>query len=376
MRIAIEASHITRENRTGVEVYAWEVIENLKKIIPPEHRVVLYSHDLLPKDASALPDNWEIKILKWPLPKGWSQVRLAKEFLFKKPDVFFAPAQLVPFICPKNTFTTLHDSAFLHEADSYSWAGKKYLKWMNRLIIKKSRIIFTSCQFNKDEIEKYYGAKASNKCFVIPLAFDRNIYNENICVNSSEILSKYKINKKYILSVGRLETKKNTIRLVDAYDRTRSKGLNLELVLVGGKGVGYEKVKKRIESSPYKQDILELGFVSDSHLSCLFKTASIFVFPSLYEGFGIPVLQAFASGCPVVASDIPALKEIGKDACLYAKHTSSQDISDKILEVLDDEILQEEIVFRGRERAKEFSWEKTAEMVWQKIFEVAKNPKI
>ena len=141
MILGIEASHANKKNRTGVEEYSWQIIQQLKKQIPSDMRVILYSQEPLVGELAVLPKNWEVKILSWPFGKGWSQVRLSLEFLLEPPDVFFAPGQLVPFACPKNTIVTVHDSAFLFEPKSYWWASRWYLKLMNCLIVKKAKLI-------------------------------------------------------------------------------------------------------------------------------------------------------------------------------------------------------------------------------------------
>ena len=124
----------------------------MKKILPFDQRVVLYSNKPLVGELAKLPNkNWSVKILKWPAAKGWSQFRLSWEFLFNKPDIFLAPGQLVPFICPKNTITIVHDSAFKVFPKSYWWASRWYLKFMNWLVAKKSKLIITPSQFSKNE---------------------------------------------------------------------------------------------------------------------------------------------------------------------------------------------------------------------------------
>jgi len=178
----------------------------------------------------------------------------------------------------------------------------------------------------------------------------------------SEILRKYNIKKPYLLSIGRLEEKKNTVRIIQAFEKIRLQdtGYKLQLVLVGGRGYGYSKVKEAINNSQFKSNIITPGWVSDEDLPTLMREANVFVFPSLAEGFGIPVLEAMASGVPVVASH-GVLEEIGGDACVYVDPMKVEEIAEGVVKVLQNVEYRMLNVGKGLERVKEFSWKKCAE---------------
>ncbi len=359
MIIGIDASHANKDKRTGVEEYCFQMIQEFKKIIPPDVRVILYSTGELLPELSALPKNWEVKILKWPLKKLWSQFRLAYELWKNSVDVYFSPGQLLPFFAPKNSAVTVHDSAFEAFPSAYRFFGRQYLKLMNRLIVKKASIILTSTEFNKKELLKYYGKLfqdetiLKDKIKVVPLAYDSTKYNLDVPLEKN-------IYGDYILSIGRLEEKKNTRRIMEAFDSLKKDFSDLKLVLVGSPGAGYEKVKQAIENSPNKKDIILPGFVPSQKMPSILKQAKVFVFPSQYEGFGIPVLEALAVGVPVVAGDVEALKEVGGDALEYAVVDSVQDISVKIAGLLSDNDKCNQKIELGLKLVKNFSWENTA----------------
>ena len=151
----------------------------------------------------------------------------------------------------------------------------------------------------------------------MPLAFDNAKYNFEVKSNPSaeNILKKYNIKTPYLISIGRLEEKKNTALMIKAFDLLKNKNLsdkikNLSLVLVGGRGVGFKKVEDAFEESPYKNQIILTGWVEEDDLPILLSRAEIFLFPSLYEGFGLPILQAFACGVPVISSSTGGLPEV------------------------------------------------------------------
>ncbi len=367
MLIGIEASHANKPNRTGVEEYCFQVIQALKNIIPPTAHVVLYSPSHLQGGLENLPPNWKSKILKWPIKKMWTQVRLTSEFIFNKPDVFFAPGQLIPLITPLKTVVTVHDSAFKIFPEAYNFLGRKYLEMMNVLILEKAKCILTPSEFSKQELKRIYGDKIP-ATFVTPLAYNKDVYDlkKHSELEADETLKNYSIKKPFLISLGRLEHKKNTVKIVEAFGEIRKK-LDCQLVLIGTPGVGYELIKKAIDSCPYKTDIKELGFIPSADASVLLSRALVFVFPSLYEGFGLPVLEAMASGCSVVASKGNSLEEVGGTAPLYVDPSSLSGLVEAVTNFIKDKKLREEKKQQGLERVKEFSWQQTALQTWEVI---------
>ncbi len=365
MIIGIEATHALKKNRTGVEEYSWQIIQHLKKTIPAQHNVVLYvntsrenvcANDLLVD----LPQHWQVEYLNWPLKKMWSQIRLGSYFIKNKPDLFFAPGQLIPFYSPRRTVTTIHDSAFIPFPNAYSFLGRCYLKIINKIVLAKSATIITPSEFSKNELIKYYRTEPE-KIIVIPLGYNEKMYN-TLPITSEvvfQVCLKYSITKPYILSIGRLEEKKNTVRIVETFSRLRVTH-DMQLLLVGKPSVGYDSVKKAILQSPFRNEIKELGYLPEQDVAILLRQAGLFLFPSMYEGFGLPVLQAMASGCPVVASKGSCLEEVGGDAAIYADPFSVESIAHACTIFLENKIVKEKKIMLGKERAALFSWKKAA----------------
>ena len=361
MVIGIEATHANKKERTGVEGYCFQLIQNLKKVIPETDTVILYSKTPLIDELKDLPPNWKVKILRWPFKKLWNQIRLSLHFLFRKgPDVFFSPGQIVPFVCPKNTVTMIHDSAFLVYPGAYGLLSRTYLRWMNKQIIKRSMLLITSTEFNKKELQKLYGVNVAKKTVVIPIAF------QPLSTSSKFNPKEFGIIKKYIFTVGRLETKKNTKQIVEAFSIIK-KSEDMQLVLVGRPGVGYGRIKKAIRQCPYKEDIVRLDFVDKEKLAGLMKNATVFVFPSLYEGFGLPLLEAFSLGVPAVASDIESLREIGAGSAFYVDPLDPAALASAVLRLVKDTGEQIKLGQEGKERAHAYSWEKTAKETYEAI---------
>ncbi len=215
-------------------------------------------------------------------------------------------------------------------------------------------------EFTKSEIERYYGRR--DNIYVIPHGVD----HEQFKVQSS----KFKVKEKTILYIGRLEHKKNIINLIKAYNILKNSDFEfriLDLILIGLPGFGYTDIKREIDTSPYKNDIHELGWVNRDGLVDQLNQADLFVLPSLYEGFGLPLLEAMACGTLVACSDIPPLRAVGGDVPAYFNPADPQDMADKIKQLLTDDALQSKKTQQGLERVKLFTWEKAAQKTWEII---------
>ena len=368
MIIGIDASRANEEKKTGVGWYAYHVIQEMKKITPEDIRVVLYTNKSLRGDLAKLPENWEEKILGWKPGRLWTQFRLSWEMLIHKPDVLFIPAHVFPIIHPKKTVMTLHDIAAVKFPEAYNWFEKWYTLWSGKFALKNLWKVITISQFTKSELKKEFGGLGIEKVVVIHLGYNkeyRKISTKGGPVSGWEddikkILEKYKISKPYLLSIGRLEEKKNTRRIIQAFNKLKLKNEDLKLVLVGGDGYGSERVREEIDKSLFKNDIIISGWVDNDDLPYLMNGAEVFVFPSLYEGFGIPVLEAQACETPVVASVGSSLEEVGGEACVYVDPQNVNEIAEGILKLMSNQEFKESKVIEGLERVGGFSWEKCA----------------
>ena len=375
MLIGIDASRANEEQKTGVGWYAWHLIEELKHTITlsPHHfitdepvKVILYTREELKGELAELPENWTQKVLKWPPRRFWTQIRLGWEMLISPPDVLFIPAHVFPIIHPEKTVMTVHDTAALRFPESYNWFERWYTIWSAKYAVKKLWKVIVPSEFVRQELIRDfcrgqvatcpYGS--SEKIAVIPHGYDRRYKRYEIGDKRVDgVLKKYNIERPFVLSVGRLEGKKNTARIIEAFEilRTQNTINKTQLVLVGGVGYGYKKVEEVINSSPYKKDIKILGYVNALDLPYIMNAAEVFVYPSLYEGFGLPVLEALACGVPVVAGKGSCLEEVGGDACIYVDPTNV----DEIAQAIQSARTHFEPVL-GLKQAAKFSWEKCA----------------
>ncbi|HTK05496.1 MAG TPA: glycosyltransferase family 1 protein [Candidatus Eisenbacteria bacterium] len=370
--IGIDASRANRAQRTGVEWYAFHLIQELKRIVPPAYRVVLYTEEPLRDGLEDLPPHWENRVLRWPPRRLWTQVRLSWEMFRRPPDLFFVPAHVIPMVTPKRTLTTLHDVAFMALPDAYRPAGREYLKLMYRRAAKRTRILTVS-EFSKGEIVRYFGADP-DRITAIPLGFDGRRFGTATDDEIRARLHAYGIRRPYFLFVGRLESKKNLRGLLESFRRFRATrpGDESKLVLVGKTGYGYHHEMRSLGEDE-KLSVLQKGYVEPDDMRYFYGGATAFVFPSRYEGFGIPLLEAFACGTPVIASDVTSIPEVAGEAALYVDPNDTDGIAAAMARVADEPALRADLAAKGFSRVKRFSWEATARRTWEVMQDMLKE---
>ncbi len=414
MLIGIDASRANKKHKTGVEWYSYHLIRRLARL-DSKNEYVLYTDqpltgglvDLCKKDnpekgnveirkdkngfqiLKSPHGNFKAKVLKWPIPFFWTLGRFSLEMFLKKPDILFVPAHGIPFFSPPKTINTIHDIAFVHKKKiydksdilkkgflrkcvnsivkfvtfgKYSANSRDYLRWSVKFSLRNSKKIIAISEATKNEILEYYGNDHEDKIEVIHNGYDANDYKKiGDSKRVEEVLEKYGIVKPYFLYAGRLERKKNTPLLVDAFAMAKetNKKLKHKLVLIGPPGFGYDEVKYTIQEFNLDNEVIIPGWVDQEDMSIIFSEASVFIFPSLYEGFGIPVLEAMSSEVPVIASHIPALKEVANDAALFFNKTDKLDLAQAMNKMLDED-LRNKYISLGKERINKFSLEKCA----------------
>jgi len=241
--IGIDASRANASQRTGVEWYAFNVIQGLKKAVPAGRRVVLYSKEPLRDGLEDLPPNWESRVLAWPPRRFWTQLRLSWEMLRRPPDLLFVPAHALPLVLPRRSATTVHDVAFMALPKAYGRLERVYHRLTARFAVKRARLLLTVSDFSKAETLKYFGADP-DRIVVTPLGYDRAVYGPaGDAAAAAKVLKRYHIGGPYFLFIGRLEAKKNLAGLLRAFTVFLEKydaGRGFKLVLVGKRGLGYE----------------------------------------------------------------------------------------------------------------------------------------
>lgn len=343
---------------TGIGRYTYEISKEVQKY---EELNVKYFYGYHSKHLIEPWQNTTYKNIKSILVKYPKLKQLARESLMftnrlfsKKYDIYWQP-NFIPNTTVKTgkIITSIHDFSFEIYKDFHP---KERIDFFNKYFYKNVRLsdkIITGSEYTKREILERFDFN-SRDIKVIYHGIRHDVFKkyDNLEVD-------FDLPRKFILSVGSIEPRKNLLGLLKAYnllDENVKK--EYKLVLIGFKGWNNSELMEIIEAN--KDNILYLGFISDEDLAKVYNLASCFVFPSFYEGFGLPPIEAMACGTPVLCSDNSSLPEVCSDAAIYCNPNSIEDISKKITIILSDKELQNNLIKKGLERCLEFTWEKSA----------------
>lgn len=365
MIIGIDASRANRPKKTGTEWYSYHLIKQLVAI-DRQNQYILYLDQPLEADLAKLCQqysNIESKVLNWPLGRFWTLGRLTLEMIVRPPDVLFVPAHVLPLLSRAKLVNTIHDVGFMALPKLYSRKAAFYLRWSTSWALIRAQHLIAISKFTKQEVQCYFRADQS-KITVVYNGYDSQIYQpQDKAGQDSLILTKYKIKQPYLLYIGRLESKKNIIGLLNGFRQycQNNPQSQLKLVLAGKRSPDFSQVNNLLSDPILVERCLELGWTSETVLPSLLRQAQAFVFPSWYEGFGLPVLEAMASGTPVLSSNAGSLPEIGGEAALYFDPADAGDLAAKIKLIIEDNGLRQQLIETGLKRAADFNWTKTAQ---------------
>ncbi len=361
----IDASALTKSNPTGVERYVHFLLSAMMKApLEIDERVELYVRSI--PAGIGLPRGWSWKVLSFFLSKGWTHGRLSLEMLFSPPTMLFVPGHEVPILTRKSlsVVTTLHDVAFRTHRDVYDPVALHRQDLAVQRAISRARILLTPSEATKSDLQLYYRV-AAERIVVTPLA-----PTLSVILQPSELLRKLQIGaRQYVLSISRLEKKKNTALLVRAFAQLKRKlgaGNPLTLVLTGSFGYGEQEIRRVIEEEKITDFVRLTGYVSDEDASILLSNAMCFAFPSVAEGFGIPVLEAMEHGTPVIASNIAVMREVCGDAAVLVSPNDVLALSSAI-ESMMNAATRDDYRIRGLAQIQKFSWETTAAETWKAL---------
>ncbi|MFH0930150.1 MAG: glycosyltransferase family 1 protein [Candidatus Moraniibacteriota bacterium] len=358
MTIGIDALRAFVKNKTGIEEYSYQVIKNLRELLINEQVILFLDQRVNEKKYIDfdLPENWKVKFLRAPI--FWTQARLSLEMLFHPVDVLFVPAHTVPLIHPRNTIVTIHGLEYEFCPKAYSLFGRLYMRWSIRKSCHWAKRVIAVSENTKQDLMRLYKV-SEGKIEVIYEGIGNSNFQFSI-FNFQKIFND-KVFKPYFLFVGRLEERKNIVGIISVFEILKDKyNLSHKLVLAGKFGYGGEKIKDKIDQSKYKDDIILPGYVSDEDKFALMKKADVFLFPTFYEGFGLPILEAQSVGTPVVTSNISSMPEVAGESTVLVDPTKPEEIVEAAYKLISNEFYKNDIIEKGYQNIKRFSWEKCA----------------
>ncbi len=351
-------------NRVGSSLYCFELLKNLEKI-DKKNTYEIYLPQIPTNDLPKSSENWKYKVL--PSRKMWTLTSLSFELMKNRSlDVFFTPSHYLPLFAPKKSVVSILDVSYIYFPELFKKKDLIQLKKWTEYSANKSRKILTISSSSKSDIINEYRV-SEDKVEVIYPGINTSLGTGNT-LKMEDIEKKFGIKSKYILFVGTIQPRKNIKRLIEAYSKIDTE---VSLVIVGRRGWQYEEILNAPEAFGVKEKVNFLENVSDEDLPSLYKNAEFFILPSLYEGFGIPVLEAMNYGIPVITSKVSSLPEVGGDAALYIDPENVSDIASKMEKLLKDNDLRQELIRKGKKQMEKFSWENSATQTLKVLEEVA-----
>lgn len=366
MHIAIDASRATRAQRTGTENYARQLIERLVRA-HPEVRWTLFFRD---DPQTWLADLPQVERVVLSAARLWTYAALTPALARLRPDIFWEPAHVLPPTAPLldiPSLVTVHDLGYEHFPAAHTTAQRLYLRWTTRYHALAATRIIADSEATRRDLIHFYGTPSA-KITVVPLGVDHQQFQPVTDPTTlASVRQRYMTGERFILYVGTLQPRKNLNRLIRAFAEIASRFPDVNLVLAGGKGWLSEELQSVVEQSGVAQRIIKTGYVEERDLPALLSAAEIFAFPSLFEGFGLPVLEAMACGAPVITGNSSSLPEVAGNAAIQVDPTNTRYIATALALVLSQPALHAELRRRGLAHVAQFTWEQSAEQIWAEM---------
>lgn len=375
MKIAVESSVLARINKTGVDYYVRDLMRETVKLMPNDHFELCYlkffgrpaadlevqGKNVVSRRVSFLPGKVYNAFERYFITIPYDFVTRLRADIYVYPNFIYWPLWFT-----KKSIVFVHDLGYIDQPDAVIARHRKYLGKFVPYSINKAAHVMTISEHTKKRIVEVYGTNPKKITVATP-AVDHQEFTPQPKSNIELAKKKYKISDDYILFLGTVEPRKNIVGLLKAYDMlpaaTKSK---YQLVLAGGKGWLDDEINTWCEKLGNR--VVRTGYIDAADKPALYSGASVFTYPSLYEGWGMQPLEAMACGVPVITANNSSLPEVAGDAAILVEATNHQELADQIEEVLTNKTLASELVKKGYIQAKKFSWEKSA-AVFKRVLE-------
>jgi glycosyltransferase involved in cell wall biosynthesis len=373
LTIAIDATSLTTQP-SGIGLYVYNLIYALNSLQNSESfqmRIVYQprlKNWLMGRLIVPNLSNLDTQIYTLHLPVSVSQI-LSKfpnpiipyyEKYLGFPDIIHGTDHVVYPAAKSLKVMTIHDLTYIKYPNFVNWIVRSYTNRI-RQCLKWTDLVITISESSKKDIIEYFQVKPE-KIYVTPLASRYNAdYLSDVNIRNIEKQVKYDFSHPYLLFVSTIEPRKNINAVILAFNFLKKKyKIEHQLILIGKKGWKYEPIFTAIENSDWKNQIHHLDYLSDELVALFYSKADVFVYPSYYEGFGLPVLEAMTLGAPVVTSNTSSIPEVTGDAAILIDPNDPIQLAEAILQVISDSRLRQDLIEKGKARAKLFSWERTA----------------
>jgi glycosyltransferase involved in cell wall biosynthesis len=379
MRIGIDCRTILnpeKDDLVGITHYTYQLVKHLINLENKKNEFILFfDKEVAKKNITKFSKPW-VKIKYFPfiqykkfLPIVYFHFLISAFLKRENLDVWHSPAPNLPLSYDEPSIVTVRNLSIYKFPKLFPPSQFLNVKMIMPNALKRAKKIIAISQSIKQDLIKIFKTPA-NKIEVIYNGINKELFHNPPKSEIEKIKNQYKIKENFILFLGTLEPRKNIETLIEAYELfQKNSTIKYQLVIAGKDGWNAQKIHKQTSRSPYKNEIIFTGYIGPENLNALFSEAKVFVFPSLYEGFGMPVIEAMAKKIPVIASNIESLSEITAGSVILINPHKKEEISEALEVILNNEKLRAKLIEKGFKRAKEFCWEKCAE----KTLEIYRN---
>jgi len=363
LRIGIDYTAAVRQG-AGIGRYTRELVRALAKLDRSHHYVLFAAAGGQRLADGDWPPNFQtrwVPLSDRSLAILWHRLQLPLwvELATGPVDIFHSPDFILPPVRRAKTLVTVHDLSFIRVPECADPNLRAYLNKVVPRSVDRADLILADSQNTKDDLVELLSAESDRIEVVYPGVEERFRPIEHQALLEG-VRRRYNLPPRFVLGLGTLQPRKNFITLIEAFADLRFAICDLHLVIVGGKGWLYEGIFATVERLGLEDKVVFPGFVADEALPALYNLADLFVFPSLYEGFGLPPLEAMACGTPVVTSNSSSLPEVVGEAGLMVEATDIETLTEAMRRVLEDSALRARMIAKGLEQARKFTWEKAA----------------
>lgn len=360
MKIVINALQY-KKNSSGIGVMIRNLFGPYTKIAGHPCQIILS------KDAPDFPGGDDAECICIPCAYGQSIRRMLFQTFhlgphYCKDAVLITTDSKMPLLLPKDCVAVplVTDLAVYRMKEAYQMSRVLWWRLQYWFVRRRADFFLAISEFTKQEMMRIWGIPAE-KIHIVPCACSAEMHRVDNQEKLDKLREKYDLPEHFVLFVGNFNPRKNLERLMQAYDRARDSGkITHQLVIAGGQGWKFDR-EMALREIAHKDDVQFIGFVPDEDMAALYSAADAFLFPTLYEGFGIPVIEAQSCGTPVLTSNVSSLPEVGGDAAVYVDPYNVENICEGIVRIVSDASLVQELRQKGYENAERFSWERSAE---------------
>ena len=368
MHVGIDASRSAISRRTGTEAYSLQVTRALLRLATGDRYTLYFNQPPQPGLFPRLPNVEERRL---PFPRLWTHLRLSLEMAASAPDVLFVPAHVVPLMHPHRCVVTLHDLGYRYYPQAHRPVQWWYLHLSTLWSAHAATLILADSQATRDDLIRHYGV-SPDKIRVVYLGCDASLRRVEDPKRLAQMRQRLGVAEDYFLYLGTLQPRKNVPRLLQAFALARERhGLKHQLVLAGQPGYQAEAIDQQLHSLGLENAVRRTGYVPEEELAALLSGATALVFPSLYEGFGLPALEAMACGTPVIASNASSLSEVVGEAGYLLGPCDVEAWSEAMAEVAASEERRGALRELGLKRVERFTWERCALQTHAALVEAA-----